>query len=398
LSATGRTPATIPNPTGTLTLTRDKVWTLTDFTYVAEGQTLTIEPCTRIEGAKSPLGTLIVSRGGKIIANGTADSPILFTSQRAPGQRAKGDWGGVVLLGRAPNFIGNQVNIEGLASAPQNQHGGNDPADSSGSMKYVIIEYPGYVLSGNNEINGLTFGSVGNQTVIENILVNSAADDCFEWFGGTVNGKYLVCQSADDDMFDTDYGYTGSLEYLFGRQMDTTGEDGSNGLEVGWDRAGGINPAFNTKVTFDKVTNCGPGANVPLGDGVAMRLRQNIEGSTSNTLANYIGLGFDYALNVDADIHPGIVIHDSLLWGMFADAGSQLVSASDNDTADGNFDEAAWFTAGTNNSVPGTPPFSVADCQAADGPAGAVKTSNVGAFKDNATWLDWVRPQWWLTK
>jgi hypothetical protein len=392
LSGTGKAHQAIPNPTGTMTLTANTIWDLSDTTYVADGQTLTIEPCTRIEGQKVPLGTLIVSRGGKLVANGTASAPILFTSPLAAGSRGPGNWGGVVLLGKAPNFQGDQVNIEGLAADPKNQHGGTDPADNSGSLKYVGIQFPGFELSTGNEINGLTLGSVGTGTVIENIFVGGSADDCFEWFGGTVNSTNLIAQNCDDDMFDTDYGYAGKIMNAFGRQTVAPTES-SNGIESGYDDKVAITPTASTNATHENVTVCGFGAAVA-SVGYASLTRKYVSG----TITNFVGTGFNFGVNQEFPPTGGtpIDLNHSILFGMFADAANQIVNPADDQTKDGNFDEIAWFnTAGKENAT--TPPaFTAADCKVADAPpAAAVKTSGVGAFKANAALIDWIPADWW---
>ena len=127
-----------------------------------------------------------------------------------------GDWGGVVILGNAPvNYPGGKGNIEGiLTTASGTQYGGADPEDNSGVLRYIRIEYAGVVLSPDNEVNGLTFGGVGRGTKVDHIQVRQALDDCFEFFGGTVDAHHLICQYNQDDGFDTDNGYSGRLQFL----------------------------------------------------------------------------------------------------------------------------------------------------------------------------------------
>jgi hypothetical protein len=382
----------IPNPTGTITLTHDKIWELADTTYVADGQTLTIEPCTRIEGAKSPLGTLVVSRGGKIMAEGKADAPILFTSKAAVGSRAIGDWGGVVILGKAPNFQGDQVNVEGLAADPKNQHGGTVAADNSGVLKYVGILFPGFELSPGNEVNGLTMGSVGSGTTIENIFVAQSADDCFEWFGGTVGGKNLIAQNCDDDGLDTDYGWSGTIENALVRYTVAPTES-SNGLETGYDQAVAITPTFNLTGTYKNVTTCGFGAVVArTGFGVLSRAY------TEAKIDEFVSTGYDYGWNQEfPKMGAGVTLSNTVFFGMFGNAMSQVASPTDDNTKDAMFDEAAVFAAGMNNSTTALG-FTVADCNKAGGPAANVKSSARGAFKSGATWADWVPADWWADK
>ena len=133
-----------------------------------DGVSLTIEPGVVIKGDKATQGTLIIVRGGKIMAQGTPERPIVFTSAQAPGSRKPGDWGGIILLGKAPNNLGEQT-IEG---GVRSKHGGNDPADNSGVLSYVRVEFPGIEYSTDNEINGITFGSVGSGTKIDHLQVS----------------------------------------------------------------------------------------------------------------------------------------------------------------------------------------------------------------------------------
>ena len=170
--------------------------------FVKNNATLTIQPGTIIRGDLATQGTLIITRGAKIIAEGTAANPVVFTSNEAIGDRAEGDWGGLVILGKARNNQpGGIANIEGLTVSTDTEFGGSDDADNSGSLKYVRIEFPGIPLQPNKEINGLTFGSVGSATQVDYVQVSFSGDDSFEWFGGTVNCKHLIAyRGLDDDV------------------------------------------------------------------------------------------------------------------------------------------------------------------------------------------------------
>ena len=156
--------------------------------YVKNNATLTIAPGTIIRGDKNTQGTLIITRGAKINAAGTASNPIVFTSNESIGNRIPGDWGGVVILGLAKNNQpGGVANIEGIVPTTDSQYGGSFDNDNSGVMKYCRIEFSGIPLEPNKELNGITFGSVGSGTTIDHIQVSFCGDDSFEWFGGTVN-------------------------------------------------------------------------------------------------------------------------------------------------------------------------------------------------------------------
>ena len=227
---------------------------LKGYVYVPSGVTLTIEPGTVIKGEKATKGSLIVEPGGKIIAEGTVDKPIVFTSNQPAGSRAYGDWGGLILCGNAP-VNANDPQIEG---GPRTHYGGNKPEDNSGIVKYVRIEFAGYPLEPNKEINGLTCGGVGSGTTLEYIQVSYCGDDSFEWFGGTVNAKHLIAYKGWDDEFDTDYGYTGKLQFLLGvRDPKVADTSKSNGFESDND-ANGSGDEPITKPIFSNVTLIGP--------------------------------------------------------------------------------------------------------------------------------------------
>lgn len=218
------------------TWTKNNTYLLSGKIYVNDGATLTIQAGTIIRGdLADPTSSLIVAKGGKLMAEGTECEPIVFTSNQPAGNRATGDWGGVILLGKADNnATGANALIEGLVNTdPRNFHGGTNDADNSGSLKYVRLEYGGYIFSANNEINGLTFGSVGSGTTIDYVQVSFNQDDAFEWFGGTVNCKHLVAYRTKDDDFDTDLGYRGQLQYCLGIKDPTFADvSESNGFEA----------------------------------------------------------------------------------------------------------------------------------------------------------------------
>jgi hypothetical protein len=207
-----------------LTLHAGYTYKLRGLVYVTSGAILTIEPGTKIVGELNKNGVLIITRGAKIIADGTVDKPIVFTSEAATPQR--GDWAGVVLLGQAPNNSSfNGVDGVGEMEGGINNADGlglyglgatSNLADNSGILRYVRIEYAGYAFLPDKEINGLTFGAVGNQTVIDYVQVSYANDDSFEWFGGSVNCKHIIAYRGIDDDFDTDNGFSGKVQFGIG--------------------------------------------------------------------------------------------------------------------------------------------------------------------------------------
>jgi hypothetical protein len=242
--------------TGEVTWTNDKIYRLNSFVRVQEGGKLTIQAGTIIFGDTETKGTLVVQRGGQIFAEGTASQPIIFTSEKAPGLRQPGDWGGVVMCGKAPNNVpGGTAELEGGYGA---FHGGTDANDNSGVLRYVQINFAGIPINPNEEVNSLTMGSVGAGTVIENVLCAYGLDDAFEWFGGTVNCKNLVAYRGLDDDLDVDLGYSGNVQFaLCIRGASLADQSGSNGFEVDNDGPGSNNTPF-TAATFSNVTVIGP--------------------------------------------------------------------------------------------------------------------------------------------
>lgn len=185
-----------------VTLSSAQTWNLTGPLSVKEGFTLTIEAGTRIEATAGGTNVyVVVEQGAQIDAVGTASQPITFTSA-ADNPRA-GDWGGILLNGRAPISGGGTSTTEVLPLS----YGGTDDADNSGIMDYVIIEYTGARINGEQEFNGLSLYAVGNSTQISNIVINKGDDDAIEWFGGTVTVDNLLIVDARDDMFDWTQGW-----------------------------------------------------------------------------------------------------------------------------------------------------------------------------------------------
>ena len=239
--------------TGKQTLKKG-TYLLKGWVYIANGAELTIEPGTVIKGDKQTKASLIAERGGKLIAKGTATEPIVFTSEEAAGSRKPGDWGGIIICGKAKNNQ-SEMQIEG---GPRTKHGGNDDADNSGVLSYVRIEFAGYPFQTDQEINGLTLGSVGSGTQIDHVQVSYSNDDSFEWFGGTVNCKNLVAFHGWDDDFDTDNGFSGAVQFgLVVRDARIADKSQSNGFESD-NNASGSDVSPYTTATFSNITIIGP--------------------------------------------------------------------------------------------------------------------------------------------
>lgn len=313
---------------------------LKGYVYVEDGVTLTIEPGTIIKGEKASKGSLIVERGGKIIAEGTAENPIVFTSDQPAASRSYGDWGGLILCGKSiVNNTAGEAQVEG---GPRSFYGGNDPEDNSGILKYVRIEFAGYPLEPNKEINGLTCGGVGRGTTIEYVQVSFCGDDSFEWFGGTVNAKHLIAYKGWDDEFDTDYGFQGKLQFLLGvRDPKHADTSKSNGFESDNDADGSQNTPLTTPI-FSNVTLIGPLYGVSAGKAesdilyvtedaangakggqfqAAMHIRRN----SSLNVYNSIFTGWPYGLYLQ-NANAGAVVKNVIfagMWENFRDEASQ---------------------------------------------------------------------------
>lgn len=205
------------------TWTADKTYVLKGFRKVANGATLTIEAGTRIVGDFATVGSsLFVLRGGRIIANGTAAAPIVFTSSQAAGSRQPGDWGGLVLIGNGISNRSGVVNIEGTGTSADNPliqyNNGTNDADNSGTLRYVRVEYAGFAPAPDAELNSFTLAAIGSGTTLEYLQSLNGLDDSYEFFGGAVDARYLVSYESGDDHFDMSEGYHGRLQFVVGFQ------------------------------------------------------------------------------------------------------------------------------------------------------------------------------------
>ena len=302
--------------TANTTWTSNNVYLLQGVIFVDSLVTLTIEAGTVIRGdAQTIISSLVISRGATIIANGTPCKPIVFTSSRAAGARVKGDWGGLTILGRGITNQGSNVAIEGLgAGATDGRYGGNNNTESSGSLKYIRIEYAGFAIATDNELNSLTFGGVGSGTTVDYIQTSFGNDDAFEWFGGAVNCKHLVAYRTLDDDFDTDFGYVGTVQFALAVKdpnvADNNTSSTSEGFESDNNNPGPFTVLPKTAPTFYNVTQIGafrcatnaasvaiPGATPP-----AFRRGARLRRNTQLRLFNSILMNNWRGLVMDADV------------------------------------------------------------------------------------------------
>lgn len=306
--------------------------------YVKAGITLTIQKGTVIKGDPDTKGTLIVQPGAKLIAVGTRDEPVVFTSAKPAADRRPGDWGGLIVLGRAPINLRDergrraQGRVEGIPTG--GEYGGEDENDDSGVLKYVRIEYAGTKLGPGNEINGLTLAGVGRKTTLDFVQVRNVADDCFEFFGGTVGGKHLICSHPGDDAFDWDFGYRGRLQFLIVQEDQNHGGD-SHGFEGDNDPNGSSADPVSAPTIFN-ATLCGSRRELP-GHQFGMLLRR----ATQGTIRNSIITGYQYGVDVRdrgtrADIGSSIFFGNRL-------GNSEPEKGADDD--DSGFDEQRMLAA-----------------------------------------------------
>jgi hypothetical protein len=324
-------------PTTSLTLSSDITTNTTlsgsvllqNKVYVTNGATLTILPGTIIRGDLSTQGTLIITKGCKIIAEGTETQPIVFTSNESVGNRAEGDWGGLIILGQAiNNQPGGVANIEGIAPTSNTEYGGTNDNDNSGSLKYVRVEFAGIPLAPNKEINGITFGSIGKSTQVDYIQVSFSGDDSFEWFGGTVDCKHLIAYKGIDDDFDTDFGYRGRIQFALSirsnSMYDAAGD--SNSLESDNDATGSSNSP-QTSAVFSNLTLVGPKGDgttaLPVGEtfAKAFRIRRNSSISVFNSLI----VGWELGLSLE-----GAAVEDNFLGDTLAFSNNSFIEFVNN--------------------------------------------------------------------
>ncbi|MEY2650129.1 MAG: hypothetical protein RL608_803 [Bacteroidota bacterium] len=363
-----------PAPTVTVAanITVDTRWTANNTylisgpIYVNNGATLTIEPGTVVRGNKTVAGSaLIITKGSKIVANGTKTAPIVFTSSGGVGNRAIGDWGGLIILGKAQNNLPANAaagtpagigNIEGLPVSADSEYGGGatpNDNDNSGVLKYVRIEFGGYAYQIDKEINGLTLGSVGRNTVIDYVQTSYTNDDSFEWFGGTVNCKHLVAYRGLDDDMDCDFGYRGQNQFvLIVRDpaiADQSSGSTSEGFECDNDGSGSTNNP-KTAATFSNVTAVGPlrgnvNATIDPKHERALRLRRNSEMKIHNSIFMDFkkGLFIDGATTEAQATSGNLLFKNNILAGYRPNNGFFKTSAS--------FDIKTFFATNANDSL-----------------------------------------------
>ena len=338
---------------GTLTadrhLSADTTYYLTGVVTVEDGATLSIEAGTLIlADAQVQPTALIVKQGGMIDAQGTAAAPIVFTSSKPAGQRTRGDWGGLVINGRAQCNFPNQDDCvaEGFAAS----FGGEDNEDDSGTLRYVRVEFAGYEVSLGNELNVITLNGVGSGTTIEYVQAHQGLDDGIEWFGGTVDVKYALVTGASDDSFDYSTGWQGRGQFWIALQDPN---DADNGFEVD-NNDPDTEAEPRTSPMIYNVTLVGKGEIGTAGEsthGLLLRL------GTAGEIYNAIVMGFGTAgLDIDTEstslqcVAGDLVVANSIFFGNAA------FHDPDGDTYEATcVAQAAWVTLLTDDPMLGDP-------------------------------------------
>ncbi|MBE1299937.1 MAG: hypothetical protein GJ680_08550 [Alteromonadaceae bacterium] len=339
----------------TVTLTNDVVWAVEGPLFVgndnADQVDLEIEPGTIVFGRNGE-DYIVVSRGSKIEAQGTATNPIIMTSYNdvIGGEVAPGQWGGLVILGNAPSTKCPQdgsdcaLQVEGAQEGAV--FGGTDSADNSGTLNYVVVKYAGFEIAPDNELNGITFGGVGSGTTVDYVQVHSNADDGFEFFGGSVNAKHLVLTGNLDDSVDWDNGYNGRIQYVFVEHA-TDNSEANRGIEGDGD--GGDGTAFSAPVVAN-MTILGNTYDTADKDSEGVLLRDQ----TGATLMNFLisgpeGMGECLEADEGSDEEPDTTVTANLADGTITMTNS--VIACSEPVKSGTTDLEAWFTGQDGNMI-----------------------------------------------
>ncbi len=333
------------------TILEDQVWSA-DYAWLLRGgvfigddinpTTLTIEPGTTVYGESATDGMLVVRRKSRILADGTKDAPIVFTSSKSPGSRARGDWGGLIINGLGPINAcaeGTEGDCEAYGEGGTGWYGGSDPADDSGVLRYVRVEFAGTLISPDNELNGIAFQAVGSGTTIEYVQVHMNSDDGIEFFGGTANAKYLVTTGIGDDNLDWTDGWQGMVQFMVMQQYS---DNGDNGVEA--DNNGEDNAAepFSAP-TISNLTIIGSSASSSSDVGILVR-----EG-TQGHLSNVIVTGWNEGcIDVDHDqtwangAAGDLTLTHSIVW---CDTGANFIVDDDAGSVED------WFMSQAGNQV-----------------------------------------------
>jgi hypothetical protein len=301
------------------TLSSDTVYILSGWYFVDSTYRITIPAGTLLRGDSASAGSLIIKRGAQIFAQGTAARPIIFTSNKPAGTRRPGDWGGVIVLGNSITNQPSNKQVEGgFGTIPNTDamYGGSDPSDNSGILQYLRIEFAGIAFAQDNEINGLTFGGVGNGTTVDHIQVSYAQDDDYEFFGGTVDAKYLVSWRNLDDTYDSDFGYAGRLQFLYTKRdpliFDASASGTSNGFESDNEGSSPYSATPRTKVRFSNVTLVGPQNDTSMSVNSKYQYVAMIRRASEASIYNSILMGYPWGIQIKDTLSQRAAIDNRL--------------------------------------------------------------------------------------
>ena len=296
------------------TLRKANTYILKGLVYIVGNHTLNIEAGTVIKGSfsGSDVAALIITRGSKINAVGSAVEPIVFTS--AAPNPASGDWGGIVICGKASintSFNGtnglyqveggiDNANGDGLAGSGDAVAPAPVDNDNSGTLSYIRIEYAGYAFQPDKEINSLTMAAVGSGTTIDHIQTIYAKDDAYEWFGGTVNCKYLIAYKTQDDDFDTDNGYSGKVQFGLVLRDSLIADISTSEAFESDNNASGTTATPKTGAIFSNITAIGPRATLANAGNTLYRAGAQIRRNSALSIYNSIFMGWPQAILIDA--------------------------------------------------------------------------------------------------
>ena len=385
------------NGTGNITWKKDQNILLEGFVFVNPGQTLTIEPGTVIRaktGQAENASALIIARGAKIIAEGTKEEPIIFTVE---GDDLKGSvpiesrglWGGVIILGNAQlNSEFNESKIEGIPlSETRGIYGGSVNNDNSGILKYVSIRHGGTNIGEGNEINGLTLGGVGSGTTIEYVEVISNQDDGFEFFGGTVNCKYLAAAFCGDDAFDFDEGYHGKGQFWLAIQAPSVGDHLA-------EHDGGIDPVYGEPYCIPEIYNATYIGNGQLNSTQIMTFADNAGGKYYNSIfINQVqGVEIEYINSFNDSYHQfelgNLVFENNIFYNVENNDELMILSAfsSSGTNLDAQQEVLQSYFTSANNEV-ANPQIVITETDYNVVPSGDVE-SNLAAYPGE--WFDTV--------
>lgn len=321
---------------GVVTLDASITYNLTGPLTINDGATLTIPAGTKIQGSGGTSAYIVVAQGGKINVNGTVTNPVVMTS--ANSTKAPGDWGGLVICGRAPinSAVSASAEVSGLT------YGGTNSTDNSGSITYLRLEYTGAIYNANKEFNGLSLFGVGSGTVIDYVQIYRSSDDGVEFFGGTVNTSHIVSTFNEDDQFDWTEGWSGTNNYWYGKLGNNIGNRGieADNLEANYNAAPIANPTINN-MSLIGISDTGYTGSEQ--DG--MKIRRGTKGMFTNVYIENFTKGF----NIEND--ETIAFIPSALKATTVTFNNVPTKSSGKNNLGATIDVTTFFTEGTTTGA-----------------------------------------------